>query len=494
MPVRKGTILYRNCDKCEKKFKRYNSKDTSKLCSKCWDKIHHKKNYSPVKRRHNKLINPPMPEDFYNREFYLPSSLLYLGGSLRNSNHEVQILDLRTNKTTLEEKLNEFNPDLVGLTCLFSGIFLNALKLADKIKEQDTSLPIVMGGIHPTIYHREIVSNCPSIDMVVLGEGEDSFLDVANGKCSDIDGFTFRGKDGRVYTNLKTKFIENIDRLFPDYNLIDITDYFIDTSQWFNPKKLSFNTCIPLMTSRSCPFSCSFCSVHATMGKVWRPRSPDNVVDEIEFVLNNYGENRFSIIDDNFTVDKKRTIEICKKITGRNLDIQFETPNGVSMRTLDEEVLDNLVAAGLVKIFLPIESGSDFIRNEVIGKGLSREKIDEVIKLIRKYDSLHTSAFFLIGMPEETHKTLDDTRRMIEEIDVNKLLLQTIIPFPGTKVYEQAVRDNLLHADKDNLYRNPDFVFKDSFNNFYIKPYELEIEDLKKFREKMLGAQNKNAR
>ena len=121
-------------------------------------------------------------------------------------------------------------------------------------------------------------------------------------------------------------------------------------------------------------------------------------------------------MDDNFALNRKRTIEICSEIIRRGLDIQFETPNGISINTLNEEVLDALVSAGLVRVYLAIESGSEFIRNEIMGKHLSTEKIYEIVGLTKKHKQLHVKAYFIIGMPEETHETLEETYNMIKKI------------------------------------------------------------------------------
>ena len=222
--------------------------------------------------------------------------------------------------------------------------------------------------------------------------------------------------------------------------------------------------------------------MYQAMGPRWRARSARNVVDEIEHVVRTYGQSHFSFMDDNFTFSKARTLEICQEIVRRGLDIQFETPNGLSMKTLDAEVLDALVKAGLVRVSLAIESGSDFIRNQVMKKHLSRDKILEVIRLTHRYPQLYVKAFFIIGMPEETLETLEDTYRMIEQIDVDRVYIQNIVPFSGTAVFEQAVRDGLLvDVDIRELYKT-DALYITNYDRIFIKPYALELEQLRQFR------------
>ena len=448
------------------------------------------------------LVNPPVPLNYYNREFYIPPSLVYLGAVLQKNGEEVRILDLKTIKLKdpsalyrvcekeLIDTISNFKPELIGFTCLYSGYFPDILKFSNLVKEKFNDIPIVIGGIHPTIYAKEILTNCPAIDWVVLSEGEESVIQLVNTLKSrrrefdTIDGFAFRrGKE--VIINPKTHYIQDLDAMpFPAYNLINIKDYYVDTSNWHNPKKLPINMSIPIITSRSCPNRCNFCAMFMAMGAKWRARSADNVVDELEYLYHTYSHRHFSFMDDNLSLSKPRVLEICNQIKKRNMDIQFETPNGLALNTLDEEVLDALVSAGMVRTWLTIESGSDFIRNKIMRKNLSRDKIFEVVKLTKKYKQLNVAAFFIVGMPEETSETLAETYNMIKEINVNRVFLQNIVPFPGTEVFEQALRDNLLvDTNVDRLYLTSD-RYLTNYDTFFIKPYKLELKDLREFREK----------
>ncbi|MFH1351958.1 MAG: radical SAM protein [bacterium] len=451
------------------------------------------------------LVNPPKPFRFYNREYYLPSSLMYLAAVFKKNGDEVKIVDLKTFDSTgaetqqqydgfhrakLIEAVSEFRPEIIGFGCLFSGNFPELVKLSAVCREKFCDIPVVAGGIHPTIYATDILKNCPSVDWIVLGEGEESAVQLVNvlkkggSEFGGIDGIAYK-HNGKIVVNPKTKFIEDADTIpFPAYDLVDLKDYYVDTSNWHNPKNLPINTSVPIISSRSCPRRCSFCSMFRNMGPSWRPRSPENVVDEIEFVYNKYSHRHFSFMDDNLTLKKSHVLGICNLIAKRNLDIQFETPNGLSIITLDEEVMDALVSAGMVRTGLAIESGSDFIRNKIMKKNLPREKIYEVVELTRKYEHLFVNAFFIMGMPEETRETLQDTYDMIRDINVDKVLLMNIVPFAGTEVFEQALRDGLLvDCVPENLYMAGDRYFT-NYGRFFIKPYKLELDDLREFRKK----------
>jgi anaerobic magnesium-protoporphyrin IX monomethyl ester cyclase len=446
------------------------------------------------------LVNPPIPASYYNTEFYLPSGLLYLAAVLRDQGEEVRILEMKTftsescadSQTLYEGKLQEalltFKPDLIGMGCLFSGNFPQVLTFSGLCKQLSPQTPIIVGGIHVTIHARDVLQHCPGIDWLALGEAEETIIQLVRTMKSGsaawdaIEGFAYRS-EGQVVVNAKQRYIHDIDQIpFPAYDLVNIEDYYVDTSHWYNPKHLTFSTSIPIVSSRSCPHRCTFCSMYRAMGQRWRARSAENVVNEIEIMYHRYGQTHFSFMDDNFTFNKERTLTICHEIVKRGLDIQFETPNGLSMKTLDEEVLDALVEAGLIRVSLAIESGSDFIRNRIMRKNLSQEKIYDVIRLTKSHEQLYVKAFFIIGMPEETLDTLEQSYEMIQTIDVDRVYIQNVLPFPGTSLFKQAVRDGLLvDVDVERLYQD-DGMYITNWKRFFIKPYQLDIEQLQQFR------------
>ncbi|MBU0778082.1 B12-binding domain-containing radical SAM protein [Patescibacteria group bacterium] len=453
------------------------------------------------------LINPQTPSFVQNKEYYIPSSLLYLAAVLRKNGENVKILDLNTfrleNNDDCEQyekiiidKIFNMQPSLIGITCLFSGQFPSILDYSKKIKEAFKNIPIVIGGTHPTIFPYEILYNCHYIDYIIIGEGEESIIHLTNilnrkynniehyKNLNQIDGFAYR-YDEKIIINPKRSFIDDLDNIpYPDYDTINLKDYYHDTSKWNNPRNLSINCSIPIISSRSCHMRCSFCSMFRVMGPKYRKRSSKNVVDEIEFLYHKYDHRYFSFMDDNLTLDRDRILEICNEIIDRNLNIQFETPNGISTGTLDKEVIDALISAGLVRISLAIESGSDYIRNEIMGKRLSKKKIFDVIRYMKKYRLLYVKTFFVIGMPEDTQKTLLETYDMIKEIDVDVPIVSNVIPYPGTKLFKQSLRDDLFAEGicPDNLWKTNIYF---SNKGFFIKPYHMEMEELYEFRSRL---------
>src|SRR5208283_688185 len=154
-------------------------------------------------------------------------------------------------------------------------------------------------------------------------------------------------------------------------------------------------------------------------------------------------------MDDNLTLNKKRIIEICDLICRRGLLLQFETLNGLMTSTLDEEVVNALVSAGWIRGAIAIESGSDYIRNKVMKKRLQRDKIYNAVELISRHPHVYLKSYFIAGMPEDTNETLQETYDMINELTIREAYVTNVVPFPGTALFDQCVRDDLFIDDID---------------------------------------------
>ena len=442
-------------------------------------------------------------------EHLLPSSaLVYLASFLRAANHEPVVLDLNTKlvhkqvdkllycQSRIIERIKECDPGLIGINCLFSGAFPTVLEFVKIIRSNFPKIKIVIGGIHPSTYPQNILEHCKEIDYLVLGEGETQIVELADcieqddfEKIAKISSFACRTKDGSVKINEDKLLLDLDDLPMPAWDLVDFKNYEIDMTNYYNPKQLTMKNRVPIFSSRGCPMDCNFCDMFLTMGKKHRRSSAERFVDEIEFLHKNKGMNYFSIMDDNLTLNNKHILRICEEIKRRKLNIQFETPNGVQVSSLNEEVIAALASAGLVRTNVAIESGSDYIRNLVVGKDLEKEKIYDVCKLLKKY-KIMTGGFFVIGFPEETNETLTDTYEMMNELKLDRMKPHIAIPFPGTRLFEQVKRDNLFtqHVDFDNLWKMP---MSHAQDDFIIKPYDMSLEDLRKWRSKLAAVNDK---
>jgi magnesium-protoporphyrin IX monomethyl ester (oxidative) cyclase len=308
--------------------------------------------------------------------------------------------------------------------------------------------PIVIGGIHPTAFP-EYTLSYSGADFVILGEGEFSTAAllmsiVAGETVANIDGLAYKD-NGTVVINPKTRFIQELDELpFPAYHLLDIDKYkrLCRNDRISQIRGINFS----LLTSRSCPYQCTYCNMFLSHGRKWRARSPENVLDEIEHLVRRYEIHHFAIVDDNFLLSRKRARRILQGIIDRNLQIKFITPNGLSVRTLDDELVRLLKDAGALEISIAVESGSDFIRNDVYNKKISSEQIYRVIESCRRH-RLPVRAFFMIGAPGESDTTIKESLQMMRRIKVPAYINITT-PYKGTKLYDYCLeRGNIREED-----------------------------------------------
>jgi len=449
----------------------------------------------------------------------IPLNITYLAAAARKAGHHVILVDLRVEQQKrklnmpdslecddvklltkiMEDKIVENNIEIVGINCLYSGLFPAVIHLANHIKLLNSNIKVSIGGIHPTIYTKEILNQYKDIiDYVIIGEGESSFVKLLDclaanelSEISSIDGLGYL-RNNNVVINPKSNYIEKLDDVpFPAVDLLNISDYFIDTTGWHSPKGIPIKTPVPIITSRSCPKMCNFCSMHFVHGKKIRYRSPENVVEEMKMYINSYGLSYFNITDDNLNINKKRLIRLMNLIIKENLNIQFSTENGVYINNVDEEVLDAMSSAGLARLHLAFETGSDYLRNEVIGKNLYNKKIYEIKDIILKdkYNHVYLYGYFVIGLPEETEETLNETYQLITSFPLDNFSLFYAVPFPGTRLYNQCLKDKLFTEkyfyDVDLLVNQRDVgqMVKGLPN---IKPYNLELTKLVEFKKNAL--------
>ena len=222
------------------------------------------------------------------------------------------------------------------------------------------------------------------------------------------------------------------------------------------------------------------------MGRKFRKRSPKRVVDEITHLHKEYDINYFGFIDDNVNLDKSHIIEICDEIVRRKLDIQFEPTCGLHLASMDDDVARALSMAGCVFARLPIEHGNDYIRNKVIGKNLKREQIFQAANSLRKY-GMRLSTMSIMGFPEDTPETLQDTYDLLLELNADLNYVFNLIPFPGTRVFNQVKEQGLLLASfsEDQIWKGEidlDPVQKEQ--QYYLKPQHMSLDQLDAFRHK----------
>ncbi len=448
------------------------------------------------------LISSPRFGTVSRTDIAPPLNLLYVAAVLGHHGVESVLFDMNLVSVSLEANADEerlaslrarvltYEPDLVGVSCLTTAHFPFMRRVASLVRQLAPNAKIILGGVHATLFARDILANCPDFDYIILGEGEEqvaalaeSLASSSTGDLSHIQSLGWRTADGTVRINERTGYITDLDTIpMPAWNLIDFDSYYREHSSWYNPKGHDIRISIPILATRSCPYDCNFCCAHKTMGRGFRKRSPENVADEIEYHVRHYGHQYFGFADDNLTLDKRHAIAVCEEIGRRGLEVQFESFNGYNLASLDAEVVEALAAAGCVYAILPVEHGCERMRNEVIGKHLPDEKVFEVMALYRKH-GIQTRAMFIMGFPEDTPESLDKTRQMIHRLQPDMVDVFTLIPFPGTKVFQQAMRDALFveHVDQASLWKGL-FRLDTKESGFYLKPYSMSLDELAGWR------------
>jgi len=281
--------------------------------------------------------------------------------------------------------------------------------------------------------------------MIVRGEGEIVFSNIAKNfknkkKIKSISGTIIRKSNGEIKINKPAEYIKNLDEIpFPARHLLPMEKYLKQPLNFIaNMRKPTTE----IITSRGCPFNCIFCSIHTVWGRKWRARSAKNVVDELENLKKKYGIKEFRFFDDNMTWDKKRIIEICDEIIKRKLNIKWDTPNGIAIATLNEEVLKKMKQAGYYKIIMGIESGSkktlSFIR-----KPVSLKHAKKIINLCNKI-GIWTWSTFVIGFPDETREDIEKTIDFAKKSGLNFVTFYVAQPYPGTEMYDIYEKKGLL--------------------------------------------------
>lgn len=415
------------------------------------------------------LINPPQTffpgSDIPSAN--MPLGLMYITAVLDKAGYAVEILDAFTTDLQfqkngdvtkvgmpykkIQQEIQKRKPDIVGIANPFTSQIEHAIKVADIIKEVDSKILTVVGGPHVTVVPMEFLEEAKNVDVVCIGEGEYTMLDIvrfAEGqkKVEDIQGIAHRIK-GKVVLNPPRPFIENLDELpYPAYHLVNMDKY-------LNPTGIEYRSfqkhALSMITSRGCPFNCSFCSVHLHMGKTFRAHSVDYVVDHIEYLVNKYDVKTIYFEDDNLTFDIERFEAICDKILERNIKFQWETPNGVRADYLTLELLKKMKKTGCQSVFVGVESGDQYVLDNIIGKSLNLENVVKVAKMCNRI-GLKTGAFYIIGFPGETKQTMQNTvdfaLMLKRKYDVGMHLLFAT-PSYGTRLYETCKENGYIRVN-----------------------------------------------
>ncbi|MFQ6020440.1 MAG: B12-binding domain-containing radical SAM protein [Candidatus Aenigmatarchaeota archaeon] len=433
-------------------------------------------NYRRTRETGAWLVNPPI-------------GLGYIASVLEKNNISVEIIDANALNLIPEDvALYAKNFDIIGVSMLtpahrFGVALANHELLKNKLK--------VVGGPHASGYPEELLES--GFDIVVRGEGEYSFLEIVQGKnLKDILGISFKD-NGKIIHN-KNRPELDVDKLpFPARHLmikngVDLP--YLSAGTQYRPWS-------PIFTSRGCPYDCNFCN-KKVFGYKFRPRSPENVVKEIDFLVKNYGVKEIDIYDDTFNLDIERAEKILDLIIERNYKIYIRTTNGLRADKVTRRFLEKMKKAGCIYIAYGIESGDQSVLDK-IPKAETLEDIRRAVKLTKEV-GIPVCGFIMFGLFGDTKETMQKTIDFTKELDLDFVAVNLTTPYPGTKLFDRIKKEGKFlfdfnkwedfhHTSGRMCFTHPDVAspkeveeaYQRAYREFYFRPRYL-IRQLLKVR------------
>lgn len=365
-----------------------------------------------------------------------PAWVAYLTGYLKDGGyHDISFVDAMTHHLDEEQvraKIAEVQPDIVGCTAITPAIY-KAERLLQIAKEVNPAIVTVLGGIHGTFMYPQVLKEAPWIDAVVRGEGEQVFLNLVRAvddgsfarDRNGVRGIAFADADGKVIATPAEPTIEDLDRVAPDWSILDWAKYI------YIP--MNRRVAIPNF-ARGCPFTCSFCS----QWKFWRDyrvRDPIKVVDEIENLVKNHDVGFFILADEEPTIHRKKFIQFCEELIRRKLDVLWGINTRVTDILRDEKLLPMFRQAGLVHVSLGTEAAAQ-LKLDRFNKETTIAQNKKAIQLL-KDAGIVTEAQFIVGLENETAETLEETYRMARDWNPDMANWAMYTPWPFSDLFQE---------------------------------------------------------
>jgi len=421
-----------------------------------------------------------------------PLGIAYCAAYLEKNGYDVQILDcfaqnpeeimqgdtVRAGMTDDEiiDYINDFDPHLVGVSQMFSYLEPVCKSIFKLVKNIDPKITTVWGGTHPTVEAESCLSD-NNVDYLIMGEGEAPILELIkrlNNKESvqGMPSLAYVNEFGQSNISTERLWIDDLDdHVLPERNKLDLTRY---TS--FNSSSIAGETgekTFNMVTSRGCPFACTFCSAPAFYQKRYKGRSAECVVDEMELLINEYGAEVILVEDENITVEKKRLEAIMDEMIRREIKVKWNAEAGLTIAYLDLNLITKMKQTGFIELRLALESG-DAEMLKTMKKPLVLKKARKVVKEAREA-GMRCVSFLLMGMPGETIEQMQNTVDFAEEIGFDWNIISMVLPLPGTEIH------------RDLIAGGGHFEFED------LERYTLPVEGVSTISSDKLSAFRENA-
>lgn len=399
------------------------------------------------------LVTTPLIEGVAHHPLFPPLGLAYMAAVLEQNGFEVKIFDCpacQINHEKLKTELEAFQPTIVGIGSMTPTIE-SALKSARVAKEACPQAKVVMGGPHATFADKQILNDEKSVDVIVRGEGEETIVELAKqpsdfSKIDVVKGITFR-KDAEIIQTQNRPYIQDLDALpLPAYKYLPIEKY------WIAGRKL-----LPIMSSRGCPFQCSFCVASQMFGARFRARSTKNVLDEMEWLRDKYGAEGIAFQDDTLTFDKKRTMDICDGIIERKINLPWGC--GTRVDVVTKEVLAKMSKAHCNETMFGVESGCQRMR-DVLKKRVTTPQCENAIKWAKEA-GMFVTVSVILGYPGETKEDLQESLDFVRRVEPDDVWLCHATPYLGTELRALVESYGWKMSDDWKLYNTMNPIFED---------------------------------
>jgi len=380
----------------------------------------------------------------------MPMALGYLGAVLRQRGHQVKLRDQAATVMPNEKVLDEmvaFEPQVIGISAL-TGAWHGIVKLVEQIRLRLPGTRIVMGNTHASFFAEEVVGDGHA-DFVVHGEGEETMAELVDALESDSDLGAVKGitwLDGKkVILNATRPAIMDLDGLpYPAWDLLDLTAWRYQKIPLVNLKSLP----LPVMGSRGCSYSCSFCSQDKVV-RQFRTRKIEGVVEEISTMIDRFGFQSFGFNDSYFPWDRETGLEFCDRLRTHSWcgDVKWVTETRVDR--VNDELMAAMKATGLHAVFFGFESGNQDVLKR-LGKGTTVEQGREAVKIAHRH-GVKVIGFFMIGIPGESREAMEETVRFAIDTGVDIAKFANTVPYPGSHLFDRIRGRKLSLHDCDQF-------------------------------------------
>lgn len=373
--------------------------------------------------------------NLYVAPFEPPLGLAYLSAFLKERGFGVRLLDMQgllMDSRELVRNIEAYGPDLIGITAMTPTV-PEALRVAELARVAAPGARVVLGGVHPTLDPAGVLTS-EHVDFVIRGEGEYAFAQLATAlsegaTITAIEGVSYKEDDNRLVIKGKAPLIKDLNSLpMADYEAFPIERYIEHNRHLRSIRGIS------MIVSRGCPFQCTFCAVHETMGRKWRIKSPEQVVAELVILKERHGIEGVWFKDSIFNLDKEWVREFCRLMIEADTGIQWQSLTRVDL--IDEEQIVLMKRAGLTQLDLGIETGSprSLIR---LKKGITVERIKEQVAIAKRH--VKVFGFFMIGIPGEQELDVQQTFDMAKALDLDRWTWSIYSPLPGSALYDDLI-------------------------------------------------------